>query len=206
MITGNAQAQIRKLFAERTSKWEGYASTLIPKPALLRKRLEMTGKDITLVKYAAISLGIVALVAILLMFRGAPFFLSLLLGTVLRPRRTALRRRQDDQAPRRQVHHELPRCDRADGARPALRSSDHRDARHCRQRNSRAGRNRVPHGLGQDEDRPHDGGRAPGDRRSSRHARVPVLRHHAGHPARDRRQPRRDAVEPCRRACASGRR
>ena len=80
VITGNAQAQIRKLFAERTSKWEGYASTLIPKPALLRKRLEMTGKDITLVKYAAVSLGIVALVTILLMFRGAPFLLSFMLG------------------------------------------------------------------------------------------------------------------------------
>ena len=53
VIAGNAQAQIRKLFAERASKLEGYASTLIPKPALLRKRLEMTGKDITLGKYAA---------------------------------------------------------------------------------------------------------------------------------------------------------
>ena len=40
VIAGNAQAQIRKLFAERASKIEGYASTLIPKPALLRKRLE----------------------------------------------------------------------------------------------------------------------------------------------------------------------
>jgi len=80
VITGNAQAQIRKLFAERAGKWEGYATTLIPKPALLRKRLEMTGKNITLVKYAAVSLGIVALVSILLMFRGAPFLLSLLLG------------------------------------------------------------------------------------------------------------------------------
>src|SRR3954466_780865 len=54
-IAGNAQAQIRKLFAERTSKWESYASTVVPKPALLRKRLEMTGKDITLGKYSAIS-------------------------------------------------------------------------------------------------------------------------------------------------------
>ncbi|HZU51548.1 MAG TPA: pilus assembly protein TadB, partial [Sphingomicrobium sp.] len=39
VITGNAQAQIRKLFAERASRFEGYASTLIPKPALLRQRL-----------------------------------------------------------------------------------------------------------------------------------------------------------------------
>ena len=58
VIAGNAQAQIRKLFAERASKWEGYASTLIPKPALLRKRLEMTGKEISLGKYAMICLGV----------------------------------------------------------------------------------------------------------------------------------------------------
>ena len=44
VISGNAQAQIRKLFAQRASRIEGFASTLIPKPALLRKRLEMTGR------------------------------------------------------------------------------------------------------------------------------------------------------------------
>ena len=80
VIAGNAQAQIRKLFAERASRWEGYASTLIPKPALLRKRLEMTGKEITLGKYAMICLGIVAFVTLALAFRGAPIILSLLLG------------------------------------------------------------------------------------------------------------------------------
>src|SRR6478735_2373038 len=80
VIAGNAQAQIRKLFAERASKFEGYASSLIPKPALLRKRLEMTGKDISLGKYAMICLGIVALVSFALIVKGAPFILSLLLG------------------------------------------------------------------------------------------------------------------------------
>jgi tight adherence protein B len=80
VIAGNAQAQIRKLFAERANRWEGYASTLIPKPALLRKRLEMTGKEITLGKYAMICLGVVALVSVGLIFRGAPIILSLLLG------------------------------------------------------------------------------------------------------------------------------
>src|SRR3954470_7787574 len=58
VIAGNAQAQIRKLMAQRTSKFEGYASTLIPKPALMRKRLEMTGKNISLGKYAVVCLGI----------------------------------------------------------------------------------------------------------------------------------------------------
>ena len=80
VIAGNAQAQIRKLFAERASKFEGYASTLIPKPALLRQRLEQTGKDISLGKYAMVCLGIVALVAFALVMRGAPFILSLMLG------------------------------------------------------------------------------------------------------------------------------
>jgi tight adherence protein B len=79
-IASNAQAQIRKLFAQRASKLEGYASTLIPKPALLRKRLEMTGKDISLGKYAMICLGAVTIIAMLLMVKGAPLLLSLLLG------------------------------------------------------------------------------------------------------------------------------
>jgi len=80
MIAGSAQAQIRKLFAERASKFEGFASTLIPKPALLRKRLEMTGKEISLGKYATICVGIVVFVATALMLRGAPVLLSLLVG------------------------------------------------------------------------------------------------------------------------------
>ena len=80
VIAANAQAQIRKLFAERSSKIEGFASTLIPKPALLRKRLEMTGKSITLGKYAMVCLGIVVATTFLLKMRGAPFMLSLMLG------------------------------------------------------------------------------------------------------------------------------
>jgi tight adherence protein B len=83
VIAGNAQAQIRKLFAERASKIEGFASTLIPKPALLRQRLEQTGKDITLAKYGMICVGVMLLVAIALIVKGAPFILALLLGMFL---------------------------------------------------------------------------------------------------------------------------
>src|SRR3954463_15361098 len=72
VLAGNAQAQIRKLLAERGSRLEGYASTLIPKPALLRTRLEQTGKNISLGKYALVCLGIIAVVMLLLMIRGAP--------------------------------------------------------------------------------------------------------------------------------------
>jgi tight adherence protein B len=80
IIAGNAQAQIRKLMAARASRIESYASTLIPKPALLRKRLEMTGKDISLGKYATICLGVWFFISSALMLRGAWFPLSLFVG------------------------------------------------------------------------------------------------------------------------------
>ena len=80
VIVGHAQAQIRKLFANRTSRIEGYASSIIPKPALLRRRLEMTGREISLAKYATISIGLGLLVAILAMTRGAPVLLALFVG------------------------------------------------------------------------------------------------------------------------------
>jgi tight adherence protein B len=79
-IAANAQAQIRKLFAQRASKLEGYASTLIPKPALLRQRLEATGKDISLAKYGIICLAITSLIMAALLFNGAPVLLALLFG------------------------------------------------------------------------------------------------------------------------------
>lgn len=81
VIAASAQAQIRKLFANRSAgQMEGLASTIIPKPALLRKRLEMTGRDITLSKYLMISMGIAAVVMILLMMKSAPFLLALFAG------------------------------------------------------------------------------------------------------------------------------
>ena len=80
VIAGHAQAQIRKLFAQRASKVEGFASSLIPKPALLRKRLEMTGKEVTLAKYATICFGLAGVVMVALTLRGAPFLLSMFFG------------------------------------------------------------------------------------------------------------------------------
>ena len=83
VVAGNAQAQIRKLFADRANRLEGFASTLIPKPALLRQRLEQTGKNIALGKYAMICVGVMIVVAGALMVKGAPFILSLLMGVLL---------------------------------------------------------------------------------------------------------------------------
>jgi len=80
IVAGNAQAQIRKLMAQRAGRIESFASTLIPKPALLRKRLEMTGKEISLGKYAMVCAGVAVFIASMLMLRGAPLLLSSLLG------------------------------------------------------------------------------------------------------------------------------
>ena len=80
VIAANAQAQIRKLLANRNSRVEGIASSIIPNPALLRKRLEQTGKDITLGKYAMVSLGLALFVAIPLTLRAMPFLLSIFVG------------------------------------------------------------------------------------------------------------------------------
>jgi len=80
VLAANAQAQIRKLMAQRQSRAEGIASTLLPKPALLRKRLEQTGKQISLAKYGMISIGLGLIVVALMMIKGAPFLLSFFFG------------------------------------------------------------------------------------------------------------------------------
>ena len=80
VITANAQAQIRKLFAARATKVEGFASTILPKPALLRKRLEMTGREISLAQYLAVTVGISVVVMIGLMVKGLPILLGLFAG------------------------------------------------------------------------------------------------------------------------------
>ena len=79
-VTASAQAQIRRLFASRQNKVEGALSTFIPKPALLKLRLEQTGKDISLGKYAALSGTLFALVAAGLTIKGAPILLAALFG------------------------------------------------------------------------------------------------------------------------------
>lgn len=79
-LAAAAQAQIRKLNAARAARMESLATTLIPKPALMRKRLEQTGKDISLAKYGMFSVGSALFVMALLLLKGAPFLLALFLG------------------------------------------------------------------------------------------------------------------------------
>lgn len=76
-----AQAQMKKLRATRaTSRMDGLATSIIPNPALLRQRIERTGKSFTLGHYMVACGGIALLVAFVLLSRGAPLVLSLISG------------------------------------------------------------------------------------------------------------------------------
>jgi tight adherence protein B len=77
-----AQVQLKKILANRkqTGKAEGFASALIPNPALLRKRLGETGKGWTLMQYVGVSLALLVVTFGLLYFRGAPLALALCFG------------------------------------------------------------------------------------------------------------------------------
>ncbi len=81
VLAANANAQIRKLMQARESRVESMASSLIPKPALLRKRLEQTGKEISLGKYAMVSIGILLFIVALGLIKGVPWYLAFVFGS-----------------------------------------------------------------------------------------------------------------------------
>ncbi len=75
------EAQMRRIQSARNTKMDNLAAKFLPKPALLKKRLDMTGKTWTPGKYLAACLIIAAVVAAALLFKGAPFLLALFAGT-----------------------------------------------------------------------------------------------------------------------------
>src|SRR5918998_5898431 len=75
------QAQLKRIFANRQgTRVDGFAQRFIPNPALLRKRLEQTGRSWTLGQYAMASAGLGLTVMMLLWFRGAPLLLAVPVG------------------------------------------------------------------------------------------------------------------------------
>ncbi|HEX5184466.1 MAG TPA: type II secretion system F family protein [Allosphingosinicella sp.] len=76
-----AQAQLKRILQTRTeTRMDSFAQRFMPKPALLRKRLLQTGRSWTLGQYFSVSLGIIALVSLLLILRGMPFPLAIFVG------------------------------------------------------------------------------------------------------------------------------
>ncbi|WCM28291.1 type II secretion system F family protein [Sphingomonas sp. QA11] len=77
------EAQMRRITASRGNKMDAAAMRFLPRPALLKKRLAMTGKTWTLGQYGMATLGITVIVGMLLWLQGLPIALSLLVGIML---------------------------------------------------------------------------------------------------------------------------
>ena len=71
-----AQAQLKRIFAQRQTRVDGFAQRFIPNPALLRRRLQQTGRTWTLGQYAIASAGLTTAAVLFLLFRGAPPLLA----------------------------------------------------------------------------------------------------------------------------------
>lgn len=71
------EAQIRRVTTARTSGIDAAALRFLPNPALLQKRLAMTGMPWTLGQYGLASAGLTLVAAGFLWFKGAPIWLML---------------------------------------------------------------------------------------------------------------------------------
>lgn len=80
-VAGNTvETQLRRIHAQRSSKLDEAFHRFIPNPELLRRRLEATGKNWTLGRYAAFCVGLSVVAFLGLAARGAPLLLSLFAG------------------------------------------------------------------------------------------------------------------------------
>jgi tight adherence protein B len=72
------QVQLRKIMATRQSvtRADGGVASLIPNPAMLRKRLEQTGKEWTLTHYLGASVVVLVVASTALVIQGAPLALA----------------------------------------------------------------------------------------------------------------------------------
>jgi tight adherence protein B len=75
-----AQAQLKRIFAQRQNRGDSLAKRFIPNPALLQLRLSQTGREWTLAQYVMVSAGLSVLMIAVLVFRGVPALYALLVG------------------------------------------------------------------------------------------------------------------------------
>ena len=74
------EAQLRRITTARATRMDGWASTVLPNPALLKKRLSMTGKDWSVGQYGMVSAGLAVVGGILILLEGAPALLAVMGG------------------------------------------------------------------------------------------------------------------------------
>lgn len=77
------EAQMRRISTRRASNMDLAASRFLPNPALLGKRLAMTGKSWTVGQYGLVTLGLILGIAVLLMLEGLPILLALFIGMLI---------------------------------------------------------------------------------------------------------------------------
>jgi tight adherence protein B len=78
------EAQMKKILSRQDNKLDSFIDGFLPRPEELRKRIERSGKNISLGKYGGISAG-VALAVLLAsnLFMKLPFLLALMLGLLM---------------------------------------------------------------------------------------------------------------------------
>jgi tight adherence protein B len=74
------EAQMRRILQARETRMDGIAQRLLPNRALLKKRLDMTGKNWTPGQYLMASIGLMAVVAGAVTIKGGPITLGLAVG------------------------------------------------------------------------------------------------------------------------------
>ena len=81
--TAAVEAKMRRITAGRDTGLDAAAMRFLPKPALLKKRLAMTGKSWTVGQYGMASVGIALFIALFLAMKGMPILLGLFVGLFL---------------------------------------------------------------------------------------------------------------------------
>jgi tight adherence protein B len=81
--TNAMEAQLRRVTTARATRMDVTAARFLPNPALLQKRLNMTGKGWTLGKYMMVSGGLFLVPAVLIISQGLPILLGLAFGLFL---------------------------------------------------------------------------------------------------------------------------
>ena len=78
-----AEAHLRRITQHRSTRMDAAAMRFLPNPALLKKRLMMTGKTWTVGQYGTATISIIVVVTALLALRGVPVLLALLVGIII---------------------------------------------------------------------------------------------------------------------------
>ncbi len=78
-----AETQMRRVATGRQTRSDLAFGRIIPNPALLAKRLAMTGKDWTVTNYGTASGGLLAVTFVALLLKGTPVLLALFLALMV---------------------------------------------------------------------------------------------------------------------------